>query len=153
MRRVTMRSCWRARFVASAAILIATSAAWVGSRPNKAAMISELVRAGKLTAQLENVRSHNRRYRASLLPSRGAGWNLQLEKFDGETISGASLVMQAWMPESANVSPYQPRVIAEGRGTYRVEGLRFEKSGWWNVKLGISQAGLKDSLAFNLIVP
>ena len=153
MRRLTMRACWRARFIASAAILIATSAAWLGTLPSKTALIPELIRAGKLTAQLENVPSHNGRFHASLLPSRDATWNLQVEKSDGEAISGASLVMQAWMPELASENEYQPRVIAEAEGAYRVEGLRFDRSGWWNMKLAISHAGVTDSLAFNVIVP
>ena len=155
MRRLTMQiclTCWRVRFMGFAAILIATSAAWLGVPHGRTTAIPELIRAGKLTAQLDSVPSHNRLYRASLLPS-GHEWKLRLEKSDREPVSGGSLVMQAWMPEEPAVNEYQPRVIAEGGGIYRVEGLRVDRPGWWNLKLTVTDAGVTDSLAFNLIMP
>ena len=144
--------CWRARFMGFAAILVATSAAWLGTPHGRVATLPELVRAGKLPAQLNNVPSHNRLYRASLVPSRDE-WTLRLEKFDHEPVSDASLVMQAWMPEEPAVNEYQLRLIADGDGVYRVEGLRLDRSGWWNMKLNVTHAGITDSLAFNVIAP
>ena len=149
-----LRSCWPLRFFALAAILAATSGAWLGARRGEAATISALIRAGKVAAQLENVPSHNRRYRASLAPSNEeAEWELRVESSAHEPISGASLVMQASMPEEPRVSEYQPGIIPQGNGLYRVEGLRLRRSGWWNVKLAVTQWGVSDSLAFNVITP
>ena len=54
-----------------AAILAAVSGAWLGRAHERSATLPELIRAGKLPAQLSNVPSHNRLYRASLVPSRG----------------------------------------------------------------------------------
>ena len=162
MRRLTRQfclKCWQARFMGFAAILIATSAARLGTPHGTTTTIPELIRDGKVTAQLDNVPSHNRIYRASLLPSQdgtsrdGIEWKLLLEKSDGEPVSGASLVMQAWMPEEPVISAYQPLVIAGGNGVYRIEGLRLDRPGWWNMKLGVTHAGMADSLAFNIIVP
>ena len=133
------------------AILIATSAAWLGT-PHGNTSIAEQVRAGKLTAQLENVPSHNRLYRASLVPSRDK-WTLRVEKSDHEPVSGASLLMQAWMPDQPAVNEYRLRVIAGDDGVYRVEGLRFDRSGWWNMKLSVTHSGITDSLAFNIVAP
>ena len=155
MRRLTSEfclKCWRARFMAYAAILVATSGAWLGTAHERSVTLPELIRAGKLPAQLSNVPSHNRLYRASLVPSRGQ-WTLRLEKSDYEPVSDASLAMRAWMPEEPAVNEYQPRVIADGDGVYRVEGLRFDRAGWWNMKLNVTHAGITDSLAFNVIVP
>lgn len=155
MRRLTRQfclKCWQARFMGFAAVLIATSAAWLGTPHGTTPRLPELIRAGKIPAQLENVPSHNRLYRASLAPS-GDEWALRLQKSDHQPVAGASLVMQAWMPEQAAVNAYRPRVIADGDGVYRVEGLRLERSGWWNVKLTVAHAGVTDSLAFNIILP
>lgn len=156
MRGLTMTrrrsGCWRLRCIALAVILVGTSAAWLGVRREDAATLSELIRAGKLPAQLDNVPSHNRRYRASLLPSNGE-WELRLENSDRQSVSGASLVLQAWMPEEASVGESRPQIIADGPGTYRVNGLRLNRSGWWNMKLRVIHAGITDSLAFNIIVP
>lgn len=135
-----------------AGILIATSTAWLGTSHAERMTVPELVRAGRLPAQLDNVPSHNRRYRATLLPSRDE-WRLRLETPDNVPVSGAALVMQAWMPEAQTLNAYRTRVVADGDGTYRVEGLRFDRSGWWNMKLTVTHAGITDSLAFNLIVP
>ena len=45
-----------------------------------------------------------------------------------------------------------PRVTGYlGQGRYRVEGLRFDRRGWWNVKLQIASGSGTDSLAFNVI--
>ena len=162
MRRLTRQlclSCWRMRFMGFAAMLIATSAAWLAVPHGKPSTIPELIRAGKLPAQLDNVPSHNRRYRASLLPSQyatdrdGIEWKLRLETSDREPISSASLVMQAWMPEAPAVNEHQPRVIADGGVGYRIEGLRLDRPGWWNLKLRVTHARITDSLAFNLILP
>jgi hypothetical protein len=55
------------------------------------------------------------------------------------------------MPDADGITRY-PRVTqALGRGRYRVEGLRIDRAGWWNIKLQISAAGTTDSLAFNLV--
>lgn len=154
MRRLTREvclTCWRARFMGLGAILVATSAAWLGT-PHGKPSIAEQVRAGKLTAQLENVPSHDHLYRASLVPSRDE-WTLRVERSDHELVSGASVVMQTWMPDQPAVDQYQPRVIADGDGVYRVEGLRLDRPGWWNMKLSVTHSGITDSLAFNLVVP
>ena len=162
MRRLTRGfclKCWRARFMGFAAILIASSAAWLGVPHGKTSTIPELIRAGKLPAQLDNVPSHNRLYRASLRPSQnttngdGIEWKLRLEKSDREPVSGASLVMQAWMPEEPALKEYRARAIADGDGVYRIEGLRLDRPGWWNLKLRVTHAGMTDSLAFNIIMP
>ena len=145
--------CWRLRFFALAAILMVTSGAWLGTRRGEAATLLGLIRAGRLPAQLSDVPSHNRRYRASLLPLKGAEWELRLESSAREPLSGASLVMQAWMPEEPSADSSRPEIIADGHGVYRVNGLRLDRPGWWNMKLTVRQSGITDSLAFNLIIP
>ena len=68
-------------------------------------------------------------------------------------VEGALLALESWMPDNENVSVARPRAIAElGRGFYRVEGIRFDSRGWWNVRLRISTPGVTDSLAFNLVL-
>jgi hypothetical protein len=47
--------------------------------------------------------------------------------------------------------PYHPynRV---GKGNYRVEGLRFQMGGWWEVTFNISAAAQNDTVTFNLVL-
>jgi hypothetical protein len=66
-------------------------------------------------------------------------------------VEGALLALESWMPDDETMSVAHPRGIAElGRGVYRVDGLRFDSRGWWNLRLRISAAGVTDSLAFNV---
>jgi len=69
MRRLTMKAlttnCWRLRSLVLATTLVATSAAWY---TNRRPALSELIRTGKLVAQVNDVPSHNHRYRATLRP-------------------------------------------------------------------------------------
>ena len=155
MRRITGElclKCWRVRFVGFAAILVASSAAWLGTPRGNSLTIPELIRAGQVPAQLDNVPSHNRLYRASLRPF-GNEWTLRLETSNHEPVSGATLVMHPWMPEAPTVNAHRPLVIADRDGVYRVEGLRLDRPGWWNMKLEVTSAGKTDSLAFNIIMP
>lgn len=147
------------RILALAATLVGMSAAWLDARRADGASLPALIRAGKLAAQLHNVPSHNRRFRASLLPARDAArddvgnWTLRIQRANGARLPHAALVMQPWMPDEPAVRRDRPRVLDAGNGEYRVEGLRLDRSGWWNVRLGVTDSGITDSLAFNVIVP
>jgi len=159
MRRLTMKAlttnCWRLRSLVLATTLVATSAAWY---TNRRPALSELIRTGKLVAQVNNVPSHNRRYRATLRPELTAAgqladWQVLIETSNGDTPASPTLVMRSGMPEVPSVSGDRPTTTYVGRGAFRVDGLHFDRAGWWNVRVTISDAGVTDSLAFNLIVP
>lgn len=138
---------------------VAVVGAWRGAHRAHAATLAELIRTGVIPSKLTDVPSHNRRYRASLRPSRGttmgdvAEWSLHLERADGTRVPNATLALQAWMPDAPTVERHRPSATAAGGGTYRVIGLRFDRPGWWNVRLTVTRAGITDSLAFNLVMP
>ena len=109
-------------------------------------------------ARLVDIPSHNERYRASLTPAafrpelgRSTTWTLSVTTATGTPVEHASLSFVSWMPD-ANITGPRPRVTRElGGGRYQVDGLRFDRAGWWNVRLRISSAVTIDSLAFNLV--
>ena len=111
-------------------------------------------------AMLYHVQSHNRVYRASMVPlpgpierNRPLTWTVEVRTAAGASVQGATLALESWMPDDESVSVARPRATAElGGGRYRVEGIRFDRRGWWNVRLQISAAGVTDSLAFNLVL-
>lgn len=111
-------------------------------------------------ALLSDIPSHNRAYRASMIPSpdpiernRSLTLTVEIRTAANAPVEGASLALESWMPDDDNVSVGRPRAIAElGDGFYRVEGLRFDSRGWWNLRLQISAAGMTDSLAFNVVL-
>jgi hypothetical protein len=162
MRRLTLRTitarCWRLRSLVFAGTLVVMSAAWLTVRRPESAALAETIRTGKLVAQINNVPSHNRHYRASLRPEltqagQIADWRMLIETPDGKVTASPTLVMQSWMPDAPRVVGDQPRALNLGDGVFRVDGLRFDRAGWWNLRVRISDAGVTDSLAFNLIVP
>ena len=162
MRRLTLRTittrCWRLRSLVLAGTLVVMSAAWLTVRRPESAALAQMIRTGKLVAQVNNVPSHNRHYRASLRPELTAAgqiadWRVLIETPDGKAAARPTIVMQSWMPDAPSVVGDQPRAFYLGDGVFRVDGLRFDRAGWWNVSVTISNVGVTDSLAFNLIVP
>jgi len=162
LRRPTFRSaalkCWRLRSLVLAVTLGMSSTAWLAARKQAPATLAETIRTGKLVAQVNDVPSHNRRYRATLRPElteagQLAKWRVLVETTDGKLPARPTIVMRSSMPDAPNVAGDQPTASYLGGGTFRVDGLRFDRPGWWNVSVAITDAGVTDSLAFNLIVP
>ena len=110
-------------------------------------------------SRLADIPSHNGVYRASLVPSSDpAGqldsreWTVAVESATGAPVTDATLAVETWMPDDDAVHATRPRVTRYlGDGRYRVEGVRFDQRGWWNVRLQIVAPGGTDSLAFNLV--
>ena len=110
-------------------------------------------------SRLSAVPSHNGVYRASLVPTseQGSGfaaraWAVELRTATGRPVENATLALESWMPDDDRARATRPRVTAYlGHGRYRVEGLRFDGHGWWNVRLQIEAPVGNDSLAFNLV--
>jgi hypothetical protein len=98
-------------------------------------------------------------YRASLVPSsdpadrsRSTTWTVKVETAAGTPVGDATLALESWMPEDDRVAAVRPRVTRYvGDGRYHVEGIRFNRRGWWNVRLQVARRGATDSLAFNLV--
>jgi len=110
-------------------------------------------------ARLSSIPSHNGVYQASLVappdPTASFGarvWTVEVRTAAGAEVADATLALESWMPEDDRVLATRPRVTGYlGDGRYRVEGLRFDRQGWWNVRLEIAAPGGTDSLAFNLV--
>ena len=109
--------------------------------------------------RLANIPSHNRVYRASLLPTAGAvllhrdlRWPVEVRTAAGQFVEGAALDVECWMPDEPTVPTVRPRAVAVTGGGYRIEGLRFDRRGWWNVRLRINSPAGTDSLAFNIVL-
>jgi hypothetical protein len=103
--------------------------------------------------------SHGEIYRARAIPDldgmragRAHPWQIEVSTADGRPVDDADLVLESWMPVTGRRAPVQPWVAEVLPGSYRVEGLQFDRPGWWNVSLVISGSAGVDSLAFNLIL-
>ena len=109
--------------------------------------------------RLSAVPSHNGIYRASLIPSSDGGggrdtgvWVVEVRTSRGTPVDHATLAVERWIPDDERVAAIPARVTSSlGNGRYRVEGLRLDGRGWWNVRLAVAASGGTDSLAFNLV--
>jgi hypothetical protein len=58
------------------------------------------------------------------------------------------------MPQHGHGLPTQPRVTEElGDGRYRLDGMKFSMTGWWEMKVKIDAAPGKDQVTFNTVLP
>jgi len=78
-------------------------------------------------------------------------WTLTVTTPDGAPVENAEISVDGGMPQHGHGLPTSPQVTEYlGNGEYRVEGLRFQMTGWWEVKFNISADGQSDSITFNL---
>ncbi len=69
----------------------------------------------------------------------------------GRAVDGATLAIDGGMPQHGHGLPTRPRVTGSlGAGAYRIEGLRFNMGGWWELKLTIAAETGNDTITFNL---
>jgi hypothetical protein len=78
-------------------------------------------------------------------------WVLHVETPDGKPVENANILVDGGMPQHGHGLPTQPQVTQYlGNGNYRVEGMRFQMNGWWEVKFDINSNNAQDQVVFNL---
>lgn len=78
-------------------------------------------------------------------------WILTLKTPDGAAVEGATIAVGGGMPQHGHGLPTQPQATAYlGDGRYRIEGVRFNMSGWWEFTFDIKAAAGDDRVVFNL---
>lgn len=80
-------------------------------------------------------------------------WTLTVTTPDGSPVENAEISVDGGMPQHGHGLPTSPKVTEYlGAGEYRVEGLRFQMIGFWEVKFDIRAGGQSDSITFNMIL-
>lgn len=80
-------------------------------------------------------------------------WKLHIETADGQPVDNAQISVDGGMPQHGHGLPTRPQVTDNlGGGDYRMEGVRFQMLGWWEVRLTINANGQSDSITFNIIL-
>lgn len=80
-------------------------------------------------------------------------WTIHVETADGSPVEGAQILVDGGMPQHGHGLPTNPQVTEDlGGGDYRVEGMKFQMLGWWEVRFNITADGNSDSVTFNLIL-
>ncbi|MDL2356624.1 MAG: FixH family protein [Pseudomonadota bacterium] len=80
-------------------------------------------------------------------------WEIRLTSAAGVPVEHARIAFDGGMPQHGHGFPTSPRVTAElGDGRYRLDGMKFSMSGWWQMKLTIESAIGTDQVTFNTVI-
>jgi hypothetical protein len=80
-------------------------------------------------------------------------WVLTVKTADGKPVDDAKVTIGGGMPDHNHGLPTSPAVTQHlGEGRYRVEGMKFSMTGWWELKFDISSAAGTDNVTFNLVL-
>lgn len=78
-------------------------------------------------------------------------WILEVRSADGSPVDDADVAVSGGMPEHNHGLPTAPRVSERlGDGRYRLAGLRFHMSGYWEIRLAISSPEHRDIVTIPL---
>lgn len=80
-------------------------------------------------------------------------WTVTVKTADGKPVSDAVILVDGGMPEHNHGLPTAPEVTDNlGEGQYRVEGVKFSMSGWWELRFDITSPAGEDKVTFNLVL-
>jgi YtkA-like len=80
-------------------------------------------------------------------------WVLTLMTPDGKPVEGAKIWIDGGMPQHGHGLPTSPQMTSYlGDGRYRIEGMKFNMGGWWELKFAISGSPGDDRVTFNLML-
>ncbi len=78
-------------------------------------------------------------------------WVVTVTTPDGAPVTDASIAVDGGMPDHGHGLPTEPQAAENlGEGRYRVEGMRFNMGGHWEIRIGISADPGLDEAVFNL---
>jgi len=97
---------------------------------------------------------------ASFRPERGVirqgelqSWLLTLKTVAGAPVEGAAITVSGGMPQHNHGLPTSPQATDYlGNGRYRIDGVKFTMSGWWQLRFAISAAAGSDTIVFNVVL-
>jgi hypothetical protein len=80
-------------------------------------------------------------------------WEIRVTSAAGVPVTHARIAFDGGMPQHGHGFPTSPRVTEElGDGRYRLDGMKFSMSGWWEMKLAIDSALGADKVTFNTVI-
>lgn len=80
-------------------------------------------------------------------------WVLTLKSANGGAVEDAKIAVGGGMPEHNHGLPTSPTVTdALGGGRYRIDGVRFNMAGRWELRFSIDAAPGADEVTFNIVL-
>jgi hypothetical protein len=80
-------------------------------------------------------------------------WTIDLKTATGAPVADATISIDGGMLQHGHGLPTAPRITAApAPGHYRIDGVRFNMSGWWVLTLAIEGPQGPDAITFNLVL-
>jgi hypothetical protein len=80
-------------------------------------------------------------------------WELLVTLPDGAPVVDAKIAVAGNMPDRDHPMRSEPKMTRGlGQGYYRIEGVKFDRQGWWHLKFAIEADGKTDNVAFSIMV-
>lgn len=80
-------------------------------------------------------------------------WIVSVKTSEGKPVEDALISVDGGMPEHNHGLPTAPAATENlGEGRYRVEGVKFSMSGWWELRFAITAPAGADTVTFNLVL-
>jgi hypothetical protein len=80
-------------------------------------------------------------------------WEIRVTSAAGVPVPHARIGFDGGMPQHHHGFPTSPRVTEElGDGRYRLDGMKFSMTGWWEMKLTIDSEIGPDQVTFNTVI-
>lgn len=80
-------------------------------------------------------------------------WTVTVVGSDGRPVEGAQIELTGGMPEHQHGLPTVPEMTADlGEGRYRIEGMKFNMHGWWQLTLDVRTKGVRDAVTFDVVL-
>ncbi len=72
---------------------------------------------------------------------------------EGKEVESAVILVDGGMPQHGHGLPTQPKQTDEvAPGIYRIDGVKFSMTGWWEFRLNINAPFGDDSATFNIVL-
>jgi len=82
------------------------------------------------------------------------GWTAHITTPEGRVVDDAMVMVYGGMPEHKHGFPSKPQVTANlGNGRYRIEGVKFNMPGRWEIWINVRALDKDDKVIFSFDVP
>lgn len=80
-------------------------------------------------------------------------WQIRVRDAGGTPVRNARITVDGGMPQHGHGFPTRPRVTREiGEGIYLLEGMKFNMTGWWEIRLQLDTQHASDTVTFNTVL-
>jgi hypothetical protein len=80
-------------------------------------------------------------------------WIVTVKTPDGAPVADAGFEIAGGMPDHNHGLPTSPQVTENlGGGKYRLEGVKFSMTGWWELSFDITSGETRDGVTFNMVL-